>query len=74
MAERVYGLVKAFARCLLDKRADKIRHSLTDLISQRIFGIACGHPDCNDGDRLADDRSMFGGNVNGPISPWTKAF
>ena len=26
-----------------------------DLVGQRIFGIACGHPDCNDGDRLADD-------------------
>ena len=55
-AERVYGLVKAFAGCLFDKRApDKTRHSLADLIGQRIFGIACGHPDCNDGDRLADD-------------------
>ena len=43
-AERVYGLVKAFARCLADRRAPgKIRHTLADLIGQRIFGIACGH-------------------------------
>ena len=55
-AERVYGLIKAFARCLVDKRApDKIRHTLEELIGQRVFGIACGHPDRNDGDRLADD-------------------
>ena len=55
-AERVYGLVKAFARCLSDKRAPvKIRHTLADLIGQRIFGIACGHPDCNDAEHLADD-------------------
>ena len=55
-AERIYGLVKAFAGCLFDKRApDKVRHTLTELVGQRIFGIACGHPDCNDGDRLADD-------------------
>ncbi len=55
-AERIYGLVKAFAGCLFDKRApNKTRHSLADLVGQRIFGIACGHPDCNDGDRLADD-------------------
>ena len=55
-AERVYGLVKAFARCLSDKRApEKIRHTLADLIGQRIFGIACGHPDCNDAAHLADD-------------------
>ena len=26
-----------------------------DLLGQRIFGSACGHPDGNDGDRLADD-------------------
>ena len=55
-AERIYGLVKAFAGCLFDERApDKTRHTLADLVGQRIFGIACGHPDCNDGDRLADD-------------------
>ena len=34
-AERVYGLVKAFARCLADKRAPgKIRHTLADLIGE----------------------------------------
>ena len=55
-AERVYGLVKAFAGCLADKRAPgKIRHTLAELTGQRIFGIACGHPDGNDADDLADD-------------------
>ena len=55
-AERVYGVVKAFARCLADQRAPgKIRHTLADLIGQRIFGIACGHADGNDADHLADD-------------------
>ena len=55
-AERVYGLVKAFAGCLTDKRApEKIRHTLADVIGQRIFGIACGHQDGNDADHLADD-------------------
>ena len=55
-AERVYGLVKAFALCLADRRAPgKIRHTLADLIGQRVFGIACGHPDGNDADHLADD-------------------
>ena len=39
-----------------DKRAPgKIRHTLADLIGQRVFGIACGHPDGNDADHLADD-------------------
>ncbi len=44
-AERVYELVQRFARCLVDKRApEKIRHTLADLVGQRVFGIACGHP------------------------------
>ena len=39
-AERVYGLVKAFAGCLTDKRApEKIRHTLADVIGQRIFAL-----------------------------------
>ena len=55
-AERVYGLIKAFGRCLIDRRApEKVRHTLEDLVGQRVFGIACGHPDGNDSDRLADD-------------------
>ena len=55
-AERQYGLIDGFAECLVDDRQPgKVRHTLADLLSQRIFGIACGHPDGNDGDRLADD-------------------
>ena len=34
---------------------EKVRHTLEDLVGQRVFGIACGHPDGNDADHLADD-------------------
>ena len=74
-AERVYGVVKAFARCLADQRAPgKIRHTLADLIGQRIFGIACGHADGNDADHLADDpihKLLLGRD---PVSgaPWRR--
>ena len=55
-AEKVYGLVAGFVRCLVDRReAGKVRHTLADLLDQRIFGIACGHPDGNDAEHLADD-------------------
>ncbi len=55
-AERQYGVIDGFADCLVDDRQPgKVRHSLADLLGQRIFGIACGHPDANDADRLADD-------------------
>jgi hypothetical protein len=30
-------------------------HQLGDLLRQRVYGIACGYPDCNDDDRLAHD-------------------
>jgi Transposase DDE domain group 1 len=55
-AEARYGLIEGFARCLVDGRqAGKVRHTLEDLLAQRIFGLACGHPDANDADRLAED-------------------
>jgi hypothetical protein len=55
-AERQYGLIDGFARCLVDDRqAGKVQHTLRDLLAQRIFGLACGYPDANDADRLADD-------------------
>lgn len=55
-AEARYGLIDGFARCLVDDRQPgKVRHTLTDLLAQRIFGLACGHPDANDADDLAAD-------------------
>jgi hypothetical protein len=55
-ADARYGLIDGFARCLVDSRQPgKVRHTLEDLLAQRIFGLACGHPDANDADRLADD-------------------
>jgi hypothetical protein len=55
-AERQYGLIDGFARCLIDERQPgKVQHPLRDLLAQRIFGLACGHADANDADQLADD-------------------
>ena len=55
-AEARYGLIDGFARCLVENRqSGKVRHTLEDLLAQRIYGLACGHPDANDADRLADD-------------------
>jgi len=38
-----------------DRQPAKVRHTLADLLAQRIFGLACGHADANDADRLGDD-------------------
>ena len=55
-AERRYALIDGLVSCLVDDRQPgKVRHTLRDLLAQRIFGLACGYPDANDADRLADD-------------------
>ena len=33
----------------------RVTHGVGDLVVQRVFAIACGHPDGNDADRLAED-------------------
>lgn len=49
-------LTDQLAACLPDGRdPDKIRHTMRDLLRQRIFGLACGYEDGNDAARLADD-------------------
>lgn len=49
-------LTDQLAACLADRRdPDKIRHTVRDLLRQRIFGVACGYEDGNDAARLADD-------------------
>jgi len=55
-ADRRLGLIDTLSACLPDGRQEgKLTHSLTDLVSQRAYGIACGYADCNDAARLADD-------------------
>lgn len=55
-ADARLGVTAALASCLSDGRAaTKIAHTVHELVAQRIFGIACGYPDANDADRLADD-------------------
>jgi hypothetical protein len=55
-ADARLGLTAALAGCLTDGRTSaKIAHTLQNLVAQRVFGIACGYPDANDANRLADD-------------------
>ncbi len=49
-------LTARLAACLPDDRQPgKIRPELLELLRQRVYAIACGYPDGNDADRLADD-------------------
>jgi hypothetical protein len=55
-ADRRLGLLAALTGTVPDARASaRVTHAVGDLVAQRVFAIACGHPDGNDADRLADD-------------------
>jgi len=55
-ADRQLGLLAALTATVPDGRAStRVTHGVGDLIAQRVFAIACGHPDGNDADRLAAD-------------------
>jgi Transposase DDE domain group 1 len=55
-ADRHLGLLAALTATVPDARASaRVTHGVGALVAQRVFAIACGHPDGNDADRLADD-------------------
>jgi hypothetical protein len=50
------GLTARLAACLDDPRdSARIRHEWIELLRQRVFLLACGYADANDGDALAED-------------------
>lgn len=54
--DKKLGLIDAISTGLHDRRdTDRVRHSLRELIEQRVYGMACGYEDCNDSARLAGD-------------------
>lgn len=55
-ADRRLGLTERLADCLTERRnPNKIAHGLDEMLSQRVFAIACGYPDGNDATRLSED-------------------
>jgi hypothetical protein len=55
-ADQKLQLTTSLAACLVDERqATKVKHSLSDLLRQRIYGLASGYADANDAARLAHD-------------------
>lgn len=55
-ADRQLGLLSRLSGALIDGRQQsKVRHGLTEMLSQRVYGLALGYEDANDAARLADD-------------------
>jgi Transposase DDE domain group 1 len=54
------NLLDRFSRCFLDGREqDRIEHSILEMISQRVYGLALGYEDLNDHEQLRKDP-LFG--------------
>jgi hypothetical protein len=54
-AEEATGICAALAACVPEWRRGRVRHSLTALVRQRVFQIACGYEDQNDATTLRSD-------------------
>ena len=55
-ADQKLQLTSGLAACLVDSRqAAKVKHTIADLLRQRIYGLASGYADANDAARLAQD-------------------
>jgi Transposase DDE domain group 1 len=54
-ADGALGLCEALAACIPEWRQRVVRHSLTTLVRQRVYQIACGYEDQDDADTLRRD-------------------
>lgn len=56
---RRFGTLKRFSECFDDHRNPLlIEHSVEELLSQRVYGLACGYEDLNDHDELRSDPAF----------------
>jgi hypothetical protein len=54
--EKRTGIVERFAACFTDHReAERVEHTVRELVAQRVFGLALGYEDLNDHDELRRD-------------------
>jgi Transposase DDE domain group 1 len=54
-ADRGLGVCAALAACVPEWRGVRVRHTLEDLVRQRVLQIACGYADQDDADALRGD-------------------
>ena len=71
-ADKAIRLVERLAASFRDRRdPERIEHAVATLVGQRIFGIALGHEDLNDHDRLRYDPTLavLAGKLPPPAGP-----
>jgi hypothetical protein len=59
-ADQRLNLLPRFSNCFLDGREqDRVEHSILEMVSQRVYGLALGYEDLNDHEQLRKDP-LFG--------------
>ena len=54
--EQLTGVIEQFARCFTDHRdAERVEHTVEELVSQRVYALCLGYEDLNDHDELRSD-------------------
>ena len=57
--EKRTNILGSFAECFIDHRdQERIEHTVQELISQRVYGLALGYEDLNDHDDLSRDKLL----------------
>ena len=57
--EAKFGFIEQFTACFTDHRdTDRVEHTLTELLKQRVFGLCLGYEDLIDHDRLRHDSLL----------------
>ena len=57
--DRRLSLTERLAACFTDyRRADQVEHQVSELVAQRLYGLALGYEDLNDHDQLRADPLM----------------
>src|ERR1019366_4432189 len=72
-ADRKIGLLRRVVRCFTDARdPQRIEHELSEMLAQRIYGLALGYQDLNDHEDLRNDPllGMLAGrrDLNAPLA------
>ncbi|MBV8677024.1 MAG: transposase, partial [Planctomycetaceae bacterium] len=70
--EELSGIIRQLAACFTDHRnPDLIEHTVTDLVAQRVYGLALGYEDLDDHDDLCHDPLLAA--VVGKLDPTGQA-
>jgi Transposase DDE domain group 1 len=58
--DRRIGLLNGLSKCFVDGRSQsRVRHSVVEMLAQRVYGLALGYEDLNDHEQLREDPLLM---------------